>query len=96
MNKRRPQIVEFALWVAVVACGVIVGSIVIGFVIGGGLLTSKYIMFIAGFLMVGLGVLGMQPTSPYKDEKRISVEGDSETRLESAVNDLPPIDDVTI
>ncbi len=51
----RLRLLEAGYWVLAVASGVVVGLGVLAFVFGDGLLTLKYLLFVVGFLLFGLG-----------------------------------------
>lgn len=63
-SNRYLQIVDFVLWVGVASSVIVAASLVVGLVVGGDLLTGKYVLFVVGFLVFGLGSLLMQPTGP--------------------------------
>ena len=91
-TERWLRVVEFVLWVGTVATLVTGVSLILGFVIGGGLLMAKYAMFVLGFLLVGIGSLGLQPQRPHKDEKPLVLDT-SQNRLEARIQELPPLRD---
>lgn len=63
-GKRYLQIVDLILWVGVASSAIVAASLIVGLVVGGDLLTGKYVLFVVGFLVFGLGSLLMQPTGP--------------------------------
>lgn len=87
---------EFVLWVAATAAVVVAVALLVGFAAGEGLLGAKYVLFFVGFLLFGLASLAIQPTPPHRDEKRLSLKGDRENRLESAIQNVPPLTDVAL
>lgn len=66
-SKRVRRLVDFVLWVAVASSVVVVASLVLGVVVGRDLLTGKYVLFVVGFLLFGLGSFLIQPSRP-RDE----------------------------
>lgn len=58
------RVVEFVVWVVVVATVVVAVTGAVGFVVGGGLLGAKYALFVVGFLLFGVGSLAIQPETP--------------------------------
>jgi hypothetical protein len=66
------QFVDLVLWVLAASGAVIGGSLLLGFVIGRDLLTGKYVLFVVGFLLFGIGSLLIQPTRP---QERAQLEG---------------------
>lgn len=83
--------VELAFWVIAVALIIVAVAVLLGFATGDGLLGAKYVLFVVGFLLFGLGSLGIQPTPPNKEGRRLSLEADEENRLEAAIQELPPL-----
>lgn len=96
MTSNRIRALELLLWVAVVAGTIVIGSALVAFVFGDGLLTLKYILFVVGFLLFGLGSFGIQPKRPTKETKRITVDSDIEYRFEARIQDLPPLRDTPL
>lgn len=88
--------VEFVFWVLAAAGFVVVVALVLGFAAGEGLLGTKYVLFVVGFLLFGLGSLGIQPTPPHRDEPRLDLDGEYENRLEAAIQDVPPLRDESL
>lgn len=86
------RIVDFTLWVATIASGIIGGLAVISFIIGDGMITLKYSLFIVGFLLFGVGSFGLQPKRPHRDEKLVTVDSDSEYGFEERIQEIPPLD----
>ncbi|WP_449404332.1 DUF7555 family protein [Halapricum desulfuricans] len=85
--------IEFAFWVGTVSV-MIVGVSAVGAVLfGSGLLTLKYILFVVGFVLFGIGSFGIQPKSPRKRKKRITVDSDDPLAFEERIQQLPPLDD---
>lgn len=89
-TERQLRVIEFAFWVVAVTAIIVTFSVLLGFATGGGFLTAKYILFVLGTLLVGLGTLGMHPKRPQDDEKRFSFT-DSQSRLEAYIQQLPPL-----
>ncbi|MHB9288087.1 hypothetical protein ACKVMT_13730 [Halobacteriales archaeon Cl-PHB] len=59
--------VEFVLWVGAASGAVVLGSLALGLLIGRDLVTGKFVMFVAGFLLFGVGSLLIQPSRPTDD-----------------------------
>jgi hypothetical protein len=51
----RLRLLEAGYWVLVVTSGVVVSLAILAVVFGDGLLTLKYLLFVVGFLLFGLG-----------------------------------------
>lgn len=65
-SDRSLRVLEFCQWVIAASAAVVVASIALGFVVGGDLLTGKYVLFVVGFLLFGVGTLMLQPTRPHE------------------------------
>ena len=91
-TERQLCVIEFVLWVGTVATLTVSISLILGFAIGGGLLTAKYAMFVLGFILAGFGSIGLQPERPHKEEKPLNLDT-SQNRLEVRIQELPPLQD---
>lgn len=60
----RLRLLEFVLWVLAASAAVIAASLTVGLVVGGDLLSGKYVLFVVGFLLFGVGSLLLQPSRP--------------------------------
>lgn len=87
-----------ALAYAVVVAGVtFVLALATGIATGGGVVRAKILLFLAGWLFVGIATVRLWPKSPRKvalegdggDVRRASTPGD--TRIESVADALPPL-----
>jgi hypothetical protein len=74
------QLVDLVLWVLAAGGAIIVGSLLLGFVIGRDLLTGKYILFGVGFLLFGIGSLMIQPTRPQERAQMGRTDGRGPSR----------------
>jgi len=90
-NRLGLRLLEFCLWVLAATASVSFVLAVLSVVTGGGLVRLKFLLFVVGFLVFGLGSLGLQPKSPRRDDKRITFEHDTETRFDERVQELPPL-----
>jgi len=98
---------EFVLWVASVAAIVVGVGAVLSFALGDGLLTLKYLLFVVGFLMFGVGSVGIQPRVRRPSMGRgdgessprssilgsLSTDSDAEYGFEERIQRLPPLRD---
>lgn len=87
------RLADFVLWVTTVGAAVVGVSAVIAFAVGGGLLTLKLLLFVVGFLMFGVGSVGIQPKSPHRDEKLFSLDTITEYGFEERIQEVPPLRD---
>ena len=65
-SDRSLRVLEFCQWVLGASAAVVVGSLALGLVVGGDLLTGKYVLFVVGFLLFGAGALMLQPARPHE------------------------------
>lgn len=93
MNRRSLRLVEFVYWVLAVAGGLGAVSLVGGLLVGGDFVGVKVALFVVGFLVFGIGALGLRPKPPHKDEKRFDLDQLGATRVEQFIDDLPPLAD---
>lgn len=68
-SDRYLRLVDFVLWVATVGGTIIVVSLILGLIVGRDLVTGKYILFVVGFLLFGVGSLLIQPSRPRGDRE---------------------------
>ncbi|WP_432419310.1 DUF7555 family protein [Halobacterium wangiae] len=92
MNQRTLQLVEFLYWVLGASLSVIAVAGAIALATGGTLVTVKVVLFVIGVLLFGVGTIGVRPApaAPHKS-KSMSLEGSSQTRFESWLQSLPPL-----
>jgi hypothetical protein len=82
--------IDFVAWVATVSGAVVVAVGVPTLLLGGPVLVKQG-LFVVGALMFGVGSFGIQPTPSYRDEKRVTVEGDGEADFEERIQDALPV-----
>ncbi len=92
-SRRELKVIEFTLWVGTVAGGIIAFSAVLSFLFGDGLLTLKYVLFVIGVLMFGVGSFGIQPERPHKNKKLLTTDNDTEYAFEERIQDALPSDE---
>jgi hypothetical protein len=107
-SNRRLRAAEFVLWVASIAAAVVGVGAVLSFALGDGLLTLKYLLFVVGFLMFGVGSVGIQPrvrrpslggNADGESAPRgsllgsLSTDSDDEYGFEERIQRLPPLRD---
>ncbi|PSQ30362.1 hypothetical protein BRD16_07465 [Halobacteriales archaeon SW_6_65_46] len=64
MHNRWLRLAEFAVWTAGATVAVVATAAVPSLLFGSGLLTLKYVLFVVGVLLFGLGSFAIQPESP--------------------------------
>lgn len=92
-SERRLRAVEFGVWVTVVALGVVAAAIGAGVLLGSGLLGAKYLLFVVGAALFGVGALAIQPDKPTGEERWFSFDQQAETRVDLLVQRIPPLDE---
>lgn len=105
-SKRLLRAADFTLWVVTVSAAVVAVGAVLSFALGDGLLTLKYLLFVVGFLMFGVGSIGIQPRSMRRRAKEragedtgrptlgsLSTDDGSEYGFEERLHTLPPLRD---
>lgn len=91
--------ITYALVVAAITTGV---AVVVGTATGGGLVRAKFVLFLAGFLLLAYATVRLWPTSPSDLESGTTgVAGDptgrsvpavpDETRFQTFVQAVPPL-----
>ena len=92
MNQRLLRLVELLYWVLAASIAVVAFAVVLSFAIGGTLATVKLMLFVVGFLLFGVGSIGIRPApaAPHKD-KLLSPDGGSQSRFEAKLQHLPPL-----
>lgn len=88
--------VEFALWVGSVATGIVAVLSMPSLVLGDGLVTLKYALFVVGFLLFGIGSFAIQPTphgrGPVSRLFSMSLDGGQAFGFEQRIQEFPPLD----
>ncbi|ACM55670.1 DUF7555 family protein [Halorubrum lacusprofundi] len=90
------RISEFAIWVGAASTVVVVACATVAYAFGDGLLTLKYVLFVVGFALFGLGGLAIQPKAKRRDRKRVSFDTEQEWEIEARLAQLPPLRGMTI
>jgi hypothetical protein len=90
------RVSEFAVWVGAASIGVVAGCAAVAYVFGDGLLTLKYVLFVVGFLLFGLGGLAIQPKAKRRDRERVSFDTEQPWGIEERLTRLPPLREMTI
>lgn len=104
-SRRARQTVDAVVYGLAVAAAVFVVGALVGLLLGGGLVTAKFVMFVVGILLFGYSTFKMRPEPPWgteqtedgkvkvtKNEPKGRVVGArEETRFQSAVQRIPPL-----
>ena len=89
------KLLDLCLYGLTVAVVLICAATVASFALGAGWGGSKYLLFVVGFLLFGLGAIGMRPKGAWKDDddddESRRVSSDDETRFQAFVQALPPL-----
>ncbi|WP_135667424.1 DUF7555 family protein [Halorhabdus rudnickae] len=96
MTRNALRYVEFFYWVGVVSGSVLLVLAVPAFLVGDGLLSLKYALFVVGFILFGVGSFAIQPSprgrGPITRLFSFSVAGDSAFGFEQRLQELPPLE----
>lgn len=104
-SRRARQALDAVVYGAAVAAVVFALGTVLGLLIGGGLVTAKFVLFLVGILVFGISAFQMRPEPPWdtertddgevkvtRTESREPVVGSrDETRFQAAVQRIPPL-----
>lgn len=106
-SRRARQALDAAIYALAVATVVFLAGAAIGVVLGGGLVTAKFVMFLVGLALFGYGAFRMRPDPPWDTESTDDgdvrvvrndpdpvVAGDrdqSESRFQAALHRVPPL-----
>ncbi|USZ66791.1 hypothetical protein NGM10_08600 [Halorussus salilacus] len=104
-SHRARQALDAVTYAIAVAAVVFVGGAAVGFAVGGGLVTAKFVMFVVGLLLFGYGTFQMRPDPPWgtestedgeikvtrNEQSGTVVGGRGETRFQSVVQRIPPV-----
>jgi hypothetical protein len=103
--KRARQALDAVMYGLAVAAMVFVVGALLGVVLGGGLVTAKFVMFVVGLLMFGYATFQLRPDPPW-DTKRTDdgkvkvtkndpggsvVNSRDETKFQATVQRIPPL-----
>jgi hypothetical protein len=90
MTRRLLRLVDAALWVGAVSGAVLLACAVPALLLAD-LLVLKYLAFLVGVALFGVGSLAVQPRRPSRSEKRLTLDRARETRFEATLHRLPPL-----
>ncbi|MFC4552151.1 MULTISPECIES: DUF7555 family protein [Halorussus] len=104
-SRRARQALDAVVYGVVVSFVVFALGTVVGLLVGGGLVTAKYVMFVLGILLFGYSTFQMRPDPPWDTER--TDDGDikiikerptgtvvgsrTETKFQAAVQRIPPL-----
>lgn len=71
------RVIDFVYWVGAVSTIVVLVSTALGLMIAGDLITVKYLLFLVGMLLFGIGAIALQPESPTKQVQTGGSGGDA-------------------
>ncbi len=103
--RRARKAVDAVVYAVAVAAVVFALGTILGVLLGGGLVTAKYVMFLLGILLFGYATFQLRPDPPWdtteteegelkvtKNEQNSRVVGErDETRFQAAVQRIPPL-----
>ncbi|EMA55062.1 MULTISPECIES: DUF7555 family protein [Halococcus] len=90
------KLLDLCLYGLTIAIVLVCVATVVSFAFGAGWGGSKYLLFVIGFLLFGLGAIGMRPKGAWKDDdddddEARRVSSDDETRFQAFVQSIPPL-----
>ncbi|MFC6960554.1 DUF7555 family protein [Halocatena marina] len=88
----RRQALDAIVYAIVVTVIVVIGSIVVSFTLGGGWIGVKYILFIVGIGLFGVGTFKLRPTAPWRDSELVSTDSDRASWIQMRIEQIPPLD----
>ncbi|MDZ7746444.1 MAG: hypothetical protein U5K28_07990 [Halobacteriales archaeon] len=91
MRNRWLRLVELAVWVTAVTAAIVAVAAVPSFLLGIGLLTLKFVLFVVGVLLFGLASVAIQPKRPRRDRELVTMETADEYGFEARLQQLPPL-----
>ena len=83
------KLLDLCLYGLAVAAVLVCLTAVVSFALGSGWGGSKYLLFVVGFLLFGLGSFGMRPRGAWKDDDdddRLLASNDGESRFGALVH----------
>lgn len=88
------QLLDAFVYAVVVTATAVVGSIAISFALGGNWLGVKFILFIVGIGLFGIGTLKLRPAAAWSDSDKSQTQTNSseETWLQARIQRVPPLD----
>lgn len=109
-SRRVLQVLDAVVYANAVAAVVFVFGVALGAVVGGGLVTAKYVLFVVGLLAFGYATFQLRPDPPWDTEHTeegtvkvtrneqtgSSIGGREETRFQAAVQRIPPLSWVSL
>lgn len=84
------QVLDAFVYAVAVTAIAVIGSIAISFALGGNWLGVKYILFIVGIGLFGVGTLKLRPSAAWSD--REESHNSEETWLQARLQRVPPLD----
>ncbi|WP_276299556.1 DUF7555 family protein [Halorussus lipolyticus] len=104
-SRRARQALDAVTYGIAVAAVVFVLGALLGFLLGGGLVTAKFVMFVVGILLFGYATFQLRPDAPWDtketDDGKVKVTknepsgsvigGRDETTFQAIVQRIPPL-----
>ncbi|WP_195156041.1 DUF7555 family protein [Halococcus agarilyticus] len=89
------KLLDLVLYGLAMAAVFVVLTAVVSFALGSGWGGSKYLLFVVGFLLFGLGSFGLRPQGAWKDDddddRLLASSDDEESRFGALVQSIPPL-----
>ncbi|RRJ29147.1 DUF7555 family protein [Halocatena pleomorpha] len=87
---RVQQAVDAFVYAVAVTTIALVSAVIVSFALGGGWVGVKFILFLIGIGLFGVGTFALRPTPPWRDHSRLPTPDRSV--LQSRLQRLPPLD----
>ena len=89
------KLLDLVLYGLALAAVFVVLTAIVSFALGSGWGGSKYLLFVVGFLLFGIGSFGMRPRGAWKDgdddDRLLASSDDEESRFGALVQAIPPL-----
>jgi hypothetical protein len=89
-TRRWLRLVDFILWVGVASTVVLVACAVPALLLADPLVL-KYLAFLVGVVLFGVGSVAIQPKRPGREDERLTLDTRAEARFEAWLHRLPPL-----
>lgn len=89
---RGRQALDALVYAVAITAIAVIGSIAISFAFGGKWLGVKYILFLVGIGLFGIGTLKLRPSAAWSENEESQTRNDEETWLQARIQHIPPLD----
>lgn len=86
------QLLDALVYAFAFTVTVFVVSTLVSFVLGGSWVGVKYILFLVGIALFGLGTFKLRPKAAWKDKERLPANREGKTPFQAAMARVSPVD----